>query len=343
MALGRTERARRIADGTAGTGRPPAGRRRGDLWRRIKAARWSYLFVLPNLLLALGFSIYPTLASWGISLLDWAGFTSNPVFVGLANYRELIGDPYFWGAFRRSFLFMLVAVPIQLILSLIVAIVLNDRALRLAPLFRTMFFLPVITTTAIVGVVMSFVLSPFGGPVNLALVDLGLINRPIDFLGNPGTALWTVIAVYVWKGLGLTMIYWLAALQVVPPELHEAARVDGAGWWRMHTRITLPLILPFALIITLIGAIAALNVFPLIQTMTAGGPFFSTEVMEVYIYRTAFGGEGMGASRLGYASAAGVWFGVCVMAVALIQGAAARRVRALREDLRTSREGGGER
>jgi multiple sugar transport system permease protein len=343
MTLGGTQRLRRLADGATDPGLPPASRRRGDLWRRIKAARWSYLFVLPNLLLAAGFSIYPAVASWWFSLLDWGGFTSNQVFVGLANYRELIGDPYFWGAFGRSFLFMLVAVPIQLILSLIVAIVLNDRALRLAPLFRTMFFIPVITTTSIVGIVMSFVLSPFKGPVNLALVDLGLLDRPIDFLGNSDTALWTVIGVYVWKSLGLTMIYWLAALQVVPAEIHEAARVDGAGWWRMHTRITLPLIQPFALIITLIGAIAALNVFPLIQTMTGGGPFFATEVMEVYIYRTAFGGEGMGASRLGYASAAGVWFGVCVMVIALVQGAAARRVRAMREELKISRDGGGER
>lgn len=130
------------------------------------------------------------------------------------------------------------------------------------------------------------------------------------------------------------MIYWLAALQVIPIELYEAARVDGASRWQIHRSVTVPLILPFAAIITLIAAIGALNVFPLVQTMTGGGPFFASEVMEVYIYRTAFGtGSGGSVPRLGYASAVGVWFGICVMLVALIQGLAARKANAARSEL----------
>lgn len=221
MAVQPAERFQRLDRGATGQS--------GTLWRRIVAARWCYLFVLPNLVLAIGFTFYPTIASWWNSLLDWNGFAADKVFIGLANYREIIADEYFWGAFGRSFIFMLVAVPIQLGLSLFLAIVLNDRALRLAPVFRTMFFLPVVTTAAIVGIVMSFVLNPFNGPVNTALVDFGLINQPVDFLGDGDVALWSVIGVYVWKWAGLTMIYWLAALQVVPAELYEAARMDGAG------------------------------------------------------------------------------------------------------------------
>lgn len=334
MSIGQVERIGRLRD------QPRQG---GSLWRRMVKAKWCYLFILPNLLLAIGFTLYPTVASWWYSVLDWNGFTSDRLFIGLANYREIIGDSFFWAAFRRSFVFMFVAVPIQLCVSLLIAIVLNDRALRMSPVFRTMFFLPVVTTAAIVGIVMSFVFAPFNGPVNTALVDVGLINEAIDFLGDGDSALWTVIGVYVWKHVGLTMIYWLAALQVVPAELYEAARVDGSGRWRTFRSITFPLIAPFAAIITLVGAIAALNVFPLIHTMTGGGPFFATEVMEIFIYRNAFGTDNfasVASSRLGYASAAGVWFGVTVMVIVVVQGLAVRRWRGMRQELATP--GGGD-
>lgn len=307
---------------------------RDSLSDRMWQARWCYLFAAPSLLLACAFSFYPTVASWYFSLLDWSGFTSSVSFIGLANYQEAIHDSYFWNAFLRSFLFMLVAVPIKLSLSLVVAIILNDRLLRFAPLFRTLFFLPVVTTAAIDGIVMTFLFSPANGPINRALLNLHLLTKPVDFLGNPHTALWTVVAVFIWKSFGLDMLYWLAALQIVPPDLYEAARMDGAGPWALHRYLTAPIILPFAAIILILAVAGALHVFALVQTMTGGGPFFSSEVMEVYIYRTAFGGTD-GVPRLGYASAAAVWFGVCVMAVGLAQGVLARKASDARRSLTT--------
>ena len=325
MAIGTAERARRL------TGQD-AVRRGGPLGHRVWAARWCYLFALPNLILAVMFTLYPTVASWYYSFLDWSGFTSDSEWVGLANYREAIDDPYFWDAFRRSFVFMFAAVPIKMALSLIVAIMLNDKALKLAPIFRTLFFLPVVTTAAIVGIVMTFVFSPHNGPVNQALTDLGIVSTPVSFLSDPDTALWTVIAVYVWKSFGITMIYWLAALQVVPQDLYEAARLDGANRWHLHRTITLPLIVPFAAIIALISIVSALNVFALVQTMTGGGPFYATEIMEVYIYRNAFGEGGL--PRLGYASAAAVVFGVTVLVLSLLQGWALRIANAKRAQIK---------
>ena len=327
MALGAAGRARRLAE------RGTAIQQRGTLWRRIWRARWIYLFMLPNLVLAAMFTLYPTVMSWYFSFLDWSGFTSDREWIGLANFREIVQDSYFWDAYRRSFLFMFAAIPIKMVLSLIVAIILNDKALKLSPVFRTFFFIPVVTSAAIVGIVMTFVFSPFNGPINQALLKSGLASTPIDFLGNPDTALWTVVAVFVWKSFGITMIYWLAALQVVPQELYEAGRVDGATRWQLHRHITVPLIVPFAVIITLISVVGALNVFGLVQTMTGGGPFFASEVMEVYIYRTAFG-EG-GIPRLGYASAAALFFGITVMGLSLLQGWAARKVGTARAQLRT--------
>lgn len=300
--------------------------------RQRENERWCYIFMAPTLVLATLFTFWPIGASWYFSLLDWSGFTRDRTFVGLGNYRELFVDPFFWRAFGRSFLFMAVAVPIRLSLALIVAIILNDRALKLSPIFRTFLFIPVVTTTAIVGLLMTFLLSPVNGPVNQMLLRLGVVEAPVSFLGNPDTALWTIMGVSVWKYFGISLIYWLAALQSIPAELYEAAKVDGATSWRRHWDITVPLLKPFAVIIILITAVNTLRVFDLVYTMTQGGPFFATEVIEIYVYRNAFSVLGGGMPRLGFASAAGVLFGVAVMLIALGQGWAARRVAQARRE-----------
>jgi ABC-type sugar transport system permease subunit len=300
--------------------------------QRLYTMRWCYLFILPSLGLAVLFTFWPIAASWYFSLLDWSGLSDERPYIGLANYLELVGDAYFWQAFGRSFLFMAVTVPVRLALALLVAIVLNDRALRLAPVFRTLFFLPVVTTSAIIGLLMVFVLSPFNGPLDSALVGSGLVGQPIDFLGDPATALWSVMGVTVWKQFGISMVYWLAALQTVPTDQLDAARIDGAGGWQLVRYITLPHLRPFAIVIILITAVSALRVFDLVQTMTGGGPFFASEVMEVYIYRNAFSVLG-GTPRLGYASAAGVFFGLTVMLIALSQAQVLRWARRQRRDL----------
>ena len=299
---------------------------RVTLWQKIVKARWLLSLYGSVVVLTAMFTFYPIIASWYFSFHQWAGFTTEPFWIGLQNYSEVVQDDFFWNAFKNSFIFMLTSVPIKLTLALIIAIVLNDRALRLSPVFRTLFFMPVVTTTAIVGIVWTFIMSPFNGPINMILLDLGLIGRPIDFLGEPGKSLFSVVGVEIWKWLGQPMIYWLAALQTIPVALYEAAKVDGANWWRQFVHITAPLLTPFAIIIVLITAVGTLNVFALVQTMTSGGPFFSSEVMEVYIYRTAFGSaQSQTLPRIGYASAAAVFFGISVMFIAMLQGLAARR------------------
>lgn len=330
MAISRSPESRPTLHLNPDLARRPTNRGK-SLGRRMLDARWCYLFMTPSIILALMFTFYPLVASWYFSFLDWSGFSDDRTWVGLANFREVAHDPYFWDAFKRSFLFMLGSVPIRLVLSLVVAIVLNDASFKLAPIFRTLFFIPVVTTAAIVGIVMNFVLSPFNGPINEALVTVGLVNQPIDFLGNPDSSLWTVVGVHIWKNFGITMIYWLAALQVVPADLYEAGRLDGAGSWRLARDITIPLLLPFAAIIALITVVQTLQVFPIVQTMTGGGPFFSSEVMEVYIYRNAFG-EGT-IPRLGFASAAGVFFGLAVMLIAIVQGLVLRKAGQTRRDM----------
>jgi len=287
------------------------------LWRD----RWIYLFLAPTLVLHTLFTLWPIVASYYYSLLDWNGFDRAGTFIGLANYGEVLRDPLFWNAFKNTFLFVFVTVPIRVGLALVAAVVLNDRRLPLARVFRTALFLPVVTTTAIVGIVMVFVFDPGGGPFNVLLLDLGLVHRPVNFLGSSANALWTAMGVHVWKWFGITLVYWLAALQTVPEEVYEAARIDGAGSAQLFRYVTVPILVPFLVIIVLVTAVDTLRVFDLILTLTGGGPSFATEVMEVYIYRWAFTAS---IPRLGFASAAAVIFGLATMLLALGQAAGLR-------------------
>jgi multiple sugar transport system permease protein len=266
-------------------------------------------------------------ASYWYSLVEWNGFEAEQTWVGLQNYRDVFADPLFWNSFEITVLFMLVVVPVKVLLTLLLAIVLNSPKLPFSTVFRTAYFLPVVTTTAIVGVVMQFVFDPASGPVNQLLMKLGLIDGGVNFLGDSSTALWTVAGVYVWKWFGITLIYWLAALQTIPDEVYEAARIDGAGPAKLLRHITLPLLKPFLIIITLLSLESALKIFDLMLTMTNGGPFYATEVVEIYIYRWAFAAT---IPQLGFASAAAVLFGLFVCAVGLFQLIGVRAVQRAR-------------
>lgn len=285
---------------------------------RRKAMLWGYVFILPLLVLFLGFTIWPILASWGYSFFDWNGVGAPQDWVGLDNFIEALTAPAFWNAFTNSFLFSLAALLIELPLALVLAVILNNQLLRMRNLYRLAFFLPVVATTAIVGMVMAVLFAPVGGVVNEALLSLGLVERPVNFLGNPDLALPTVIGVDIWKGFGITLIYWLAALQTVPKDLIEAARIDGANAFQQLRYVTVPVLIPIAAVILLLTFQRSLNTFDLVQAMTGGGPIFSTDVISTYIYRYAFD-PGASAPRYGFACAVGVIFGLCTLVITLLQ------------------------
>ncbi|MGP5078342.1 carbohydrate ABC transporter permease [Brachybacterium alimentarium] len=309
---------------TAEISAPPGGRIR----RGRSELFWIYLFILPGMALTALFVFYPMFASWYFSLTEWNGFTDAKTFVGLANYRELMSDPLFWGSFGRSMVFVFIGVPLRVILALILAIVLNNVIRgRLSTFFRTVFFLPVMAAASVIGVVLTFVLSPSNGPVSFFMTQSGLADTPVEFLSDPKLALWSALALHTWKNFGMTLIYWLAALQTVPPEYYEAAEMDGAGAIQRLLKITLPILIPFAVIIIVLTANENLHAFALIQALTGGGPYYSSEVVEVYIFRTAFAPDSAGGvPRLGYASAAGCFFGLATLVIALLQGWALKLV-----------------
>ncbi len=275
---------------------------------------WIWIFLVPTVVLYGVYTIYPIIASYWYSLVEWNGFDSDQKFVGLSNYREVFADPLFWNSFKVTLFFMLLVVPARVLLTLLLAMVLNSPKLPLIGLLRSAFFIPVVTTTAIIGVVMRFILDPASGPITTVLTKLGFGG--VDFLGDQHLALPTAAVLYVWKFFGVTMIYWLAALQTIPYELYEAARIDGAGTGQLFRHITLPMLKPFLIIITVLTVEETFHNFDLMYTLTGGGPYFHTEIIEIYIYRWAFAAS---IPQLGHASAAAVIFGLLVAVVGALQ------------------------
>ncbi|HXA59521.1 MAG TPA: sugar ABC transporter permease [Streptosporangiaceae bacterium] len=285
---------------------------------RRRATRWGYLFLIPLIVIFGAFTAWPVVASLVYGFFNWDGVGLPHNFVGLNNFTEALSSGSFWNAFDNSFLFSLGVLLIELPLALCMALVLNNAFLRGRNLYRLAIFLPVVATTAVIGIVMAVLLSPVGGLVNNVLLTVGLINQPVNFLGDPHVALPTLIAIYIWKGFGITVIYWLAALQTVPKELYEAARIDGASARQQLLQITLPVMTPIAVVIVLLCFQRSLNTFDLVQATTAGGPVYSTDVIPTYIYRYAFNPD-LGAPRYGFASAVGVIFGLLTLAITLLQ------------------------
>ncbi len=310
------------------TGAPATARRRDA--RNRGRRRWAYAFVLPQLVLVAAFTLYPIVMTHVYSLYEWPGFGPLDRFVGLRNFARLIGDELFWNAFQKSFVFMAGTVALQLPLALFIAILLNSERLYGRNVYRTLFFIPVVTTSAVIGIVMRSIFASHDGLVNNGLLLLGLIDRPIRWLSQGDTAMLALVLVASWKWLGIKMIMWLAGLQSLPVELYDAAKVDGANYWQTFRHITVPLLVPVGVVVLLFSMVDALTAFDLIFTMTEGGPGFATEFMELYIYRYAFTSFAGGLPQLGYASAAGVFFGITVFLISLALSLLARRVSRLR-------------
>ena len=250
--------------------------------RIVRKNMWCWVFMLPTLLLYILFQGYPIITSAWYSMLDWSGMTMNATFVGLQNFKELLADPLFKNSIVNSFKYMIFSVPIQLILSLVIAYILTSIIRKGATVFRTMYFIPVITTASIVGIIMIFI---FGGtgPINQVLALLGIDT--INFLGDEKTALFTVVLIGIWKDLGTYMIYWIAALQSVSQDVYEAAKIDGANFWQRLRYITLPMLSGAVMINLVFGITYGLKVFDIVYVLTNGGPGHATEVLTTYAFQ----------------------------------------------------------
>ena len=275
-----------------------------------------YAMVAPVVLGALAFVVLPLCMVVWYSLHEWNVLANTFTFVGAENYARMAADDGLTDALLASLWFSVGLVVLNIVLALLLAVLLDQR-LPGTTTFRTFFFSPVVVSLVAWTIVWSFLLQADGG-INGFLALLG-VDGP-NWLRHPTTAMVSVIVVQVFKNVGLNMILFLAALQGVPEELQEAARLDGAGAWRRFRSITLPLISPTILLVSIITIVGSLEVFAQIDVLTGGGPGSSTTVLVYYLYQQAFQ-----FNEFGYASAIAVLLFVIVLVLTLLQWQSRKR------------------
>lgn len=267
------------------------------MWRE----RSAYAFLAPGFILfsiftvfALGFAFYLTFREWNI-------LEPEKPFIGLQNYRDMIGDTDFRRSVINTFYFTGASVPLGMAVGLGVALLLN-QPLPGRTILRTLFFLPVVTPFVVAAIVWKWLYNGDFGPINYYLLKTHLISEPLLWLSDKNLAMPAVVLMSVWTSVGFSMVVYLAALQGVPAELYESARIDGAGAWARFRYVTLPMLAPATLFLAVMGIIGSFQVFTQIYIMTSGGPVNRTSTMVYYIYESAFKFYEMGyASALAYA------------------------------------------
>jgi multiple sugar transport system permease protein len=280
--------------------------------RKIKNNLVGYSFILPNLIGYTIFIFLPVCFSLILSVMEWDGSRNPMVFVGIENFKRLLGDSTFRISFANTIKYAVFTVPITVVASLLLAVLLNKKIKGIA-VFRTSFFFPYIASLVAVGAVWNMLFQPEYGPINNLLRAIGIANPP-RWVVSTKWAMMAVIIVSIWKFMGYYMIVYLAALQGISPALYEAASIDGANGWRKLRYITIPLLTPTTFFVMMMLTIQCFKVFDLIYVMTGGGPGRSTNVLVNFVYNSAFV-----KFEFGYASAAAIILFAIVLVVTLIQ------------------------
>ena len=296
--------------------RAPQARRAGGI--RRQQAKWAYLFLAPALLLFAVTVLYPMLRALQFSVYHWP-LGAPKTFVGLDNYRRLlVDDPGFRESVVVTLTFTVFSVLPTIVLALGVAILLNDHVLRVRGLFRTIYFVPVVTSLVAVGFVWRALLEPSFGLINTVVRWFGLSGP--GWLADPDWALNGIVLMTVWRDLGFYMVIFLAGLQAIPRDVVDAATMDGASAWQRFRHITVPLLNPSILLAAVIGVINGLQLFTQVYVMTGsaqqlpGGPLGSTRSVVLYVVEQTFR-----PLEMGYGSAAAFLLFVLIMIVTLIQ------------------------
>ncbi len=244
-----------------------------------------YMFVLPGTVFYLMVTIIPMILGFWMSFHSWSIIRPTKPWVGLANYQKVLANPVFWAALRNTLVYTAGVVPLQMILALLAAMLLNTE-IRGRTFFRLLYYLPVVTPLSIAAVIWTWIYNPNMGLLNWFLRTIGFQGR--DWLGDPKMAMLSVIIVAIWSGLGYKMVIFLAALQGIPETYYEAAMIDGAGRFDLFRFITLPLLKPATLYVLITSMIGSFQVFGLVKVLTGGGPLDATNVLVMWIHRRAF-------------------------------------------------------
>lgn len=268
-----------------------------------------YLFLLPAGIVLLIFFFIPFFQTIGLSFLDYSNNIYHASFAGLQNYVAILHNPVFYKVMLNTIIYLVVAVPVLAIIPLFLAILINQK-IKGITLYKILIYLPVIVSIVVAAIAFKWLYAEQG--ILNYLLNVFHIHS-IGWLTDPKYAIYSVIIVTIWKGIGYYMMIYLAALMSVPKELYEACDIDGAGFFTKHFTVTIPHIMPTIALVTTISSISAMKIFAEIYVMTKGGPLNSTKTIVYYIYEKAF--ENL---DLGYASAMAVILLVIVMAFSLV-------------------------
>lgn len=279
-------------------------------------SRTGWTFALPALILIGIFFAIPVLGAFALSFTDFdiysIGEPGSTRFVGLRNYIDLFQAPLFLTALKNTFYFVIVGGPLNAAVSLAAALLVNAKAVRFKPFFRSALFAPWVTTLVAVALVWRYIYHPQYGILNALLGAIGI--GPIDWLGSTTWSMPAIILLSVWKNFGYNMLIFLAGLQSIPEELYEAARLDGANTWQQFRHVTLPMLGPTFVFVGIVTMIASFQIFSEPYVMTQGGPLKSTLTLVLYMYE-----EGFRWWRLGLAAAIAVILFLLTLAGTMIQ------------------------
>ncbi len=280
---------------TGQLGRPAPSRRSGArrVLREMRKQWTAYLFLAPVLLLFSVFTVFSVGYAFYLSFHQWNILEPAKPFVGLDNYTRLAGDDRFREAVVNTIYYTAASVPLTIGIGLAVALLLNNQ-IRARGIFRTMFYLPVVTPLVIASIIWKWVYNGDYGLANYYLLQLNIIDEPLLWLADKNLAMPSVILTSVWKGVGFAMVVYLAGLQSIPEDYYDAAKIDGATGWRRLRDITIPLLSSTSLFLLVISILGSFQVFTQIFIMTNGGPLGRTRTIVWYIYTTAFKDFNMG-------------------------------------------------
>ncbi|MBI1877705.1 MAG: sugar ABC transporter permease [Chloroflexi bacterium] len=253
--------------------------------QRAYKARTAYFFLAPAFLLMITFIAYPLVQSLILSLYEWNGITP-PRFVGLTNFKLLFQDGSLWVALYNTIAFSVLTTAGTVSIGFLLAVAVERRVKGWA-FFKVIYFLPVMISITVVGLLWGQLYDPTFGPVNLLLKAGGIAHPPV-WMGDPNVALYAIIAVTIWQYSGFPMIVFLAAMENIPPDLHDAATIDGVNGWQRIVHLIFPMVKQVFAVIVMLQIIFSLKVFDIVWVMTQGGPGESTTVLGVYLYRNAF-------------------------------------------------------
>ena len=285
-----------------------------------KRRQWVGLaYLAPAVLFVLVFTAYPFVRMVWLSLHNWS-LLAEPRYVGLDNFTRAFDDDQFWTSLRFTLKYTILITPILIVGGYLVALLTAPNTFP-RKLTRTVVFLPVVIGLGASSLLWYWLFSPRSGLINAALADLGLIDKPVLWLGvDTDLSNWAVITSVVWKVLGFGMLLFVAAIQSIPAEITESAMVDGASYWQRVRRLILPLTMPTVLFVTLVSVIGSLLAFDQFFLMTAGQPHNETATSVFYVYLNSFP-----FLRLGYGAALSLILAVIILVFTVVQIALARR------------------